>query len=316
MDNKKNKMKSMRISKILKYVAMILLICILIFEFISINKLKEEIDIIHTRVNTISKETSREKYVHFSLDDTILLFEDLYQNSNRYSTIFDNDTLKYLKQLHSRYGIVVSCYTWYQKENFDLSMLSAQYQQEFQDNSDWLRFGFHALDSEAKYETDADIEKLKKDYEKTVEQLVRITGGENCIDHVIRLHYYAGTKDGIQELANGKYRIKGLLAADNEGRKSYYFDDKISNEMYWTDKYIDNGIYFFNTDLRMENYKDITEKLKEYKTSEYKTKADVLITFTHEWKIKDYIVKKNIEKTFKFAIENEYGFYFPEDKLE
>lgn len=41
------------------------------------------------------------KYVHLSIDDTIAIFEDLTENKDNYSSIFENKTLKFLRELNS-----------------------------------------------------------------------------------------------------------------------------------------------------------------------------------------------------------------------
>lgn len=50
----------------------------------------------------------RKKTVHFSVDDTIWLFNDL--NSNNYKSAFEQPVLNFFQGLHQRYGLTVSFY--------------------------------------------------------------------------------------------------------------------------------------------------------------------------------------------------------------
>lgn len=308
-ENKKVKMKK----KIKNFVIIIIIIIIILLQFVYINKLKDKINILNTRIENLDKSENKDnKYAHFSMDDTIKIFKDLYRNENKYNSIFENDTLSYLKELHDTYGMVVSCYCWYEDNKFDLSMVPDKYRDEFKSNSNWLKFGFHAYDSNTKYTTDADTEKILEDYNKTVKELIRITGGNESIDNIIRLHYYAGTKENIDCIRDTSEGIKGLLTADEADRDSYYFDSNLSNYIYNTDRYVDNGLYFFNTDFRIENMKNVKEEIK---LNENSSKSNTLIFFTHEWKLDNQSIKDHIKEFCEYITENNYVFDFPENRL-
>ena len=53
--------------------------------------------------------------VHFSVDDTIAIFENLTKVN--YSSCFEEPTLKFLKSLNEKYGLKV--YLCYRHHNFD-----------------------------------------------------------------------------------------------------------------------------------------------------------------------------------------------------
>lgn len=128
----------------------------------------------------VVEENTGKNIFSLSFDDTILLFEDIKENN--YDSIFQNTTLKWYKELHDKYGVVISCYCYYENNNFNLSQFPDKYKDEFKNNSDWLRFGFHTINGETDYQT-GDI---VGDYVKTVQELERIVG-EDSIDNVIRL---------------------------------------------------------------------------------------------------------------------------------
>lgn len=54
-----------------------------------------------------------------------------------------------------------------------------QFKEEFAENADWLRFGFHAKDADA-YETIAADEEIEY-YNKTISELIRIQLGQKNV---------------------------------------------------------------------------------------------------------------------------------------
>lgn len=84
-----------------------------------------------------------------SFDDTILIFEDI--DNNNYDSVFENSILNWYKELHDKYGVVISCYVYYEDKDFNLTQFSDKYKAEFIANSDWLRFGFHTLNAYKDY---------------------------------------------------------------------------------------------------------------------------------------------------------------------
>ena len=86
-----------------------------------------------------------------SVDDTFAMLWDLTENQDQYSSIFDQPSFSYLKELHEKYGAVYSLYCYYQQIMADgvvhtLAEVTGEYCKEFEMNSDWLRLSFHAMD--------------------------------------------------------------------------------------------------------------------------------------------------------------------------
>jgi len=54
-----------------------------------------------------------------SFDDTILIFEDI--DNNNYDSVFENSILNWYKELHDKYGVVISCYVYYEDKDFNLT---------------------------------------------------------------------------------------------------------------------------------------------------------------------------------------------------
>lgn len=247
--------------------------------------------------------------MHISIDDTLSVFEDLTKNEDNYNSIFDNNILKFLRKLHNKYGAVFSMYCFYTNGNFDLSESTDKFSNEFNDNSDWLKFGFHTIDGESNYESTSK-EKAKTDYDEIITQLIRITGSNNCIDTIPRLQNFAGNEESILAMKNSNNGIKGLLSAD-DNRLSYYLDKEDSDYVLTHDKYMDkdNEIEFISTDLRLENFDNPYKELKNrLKSKEYNNRMNILEIFTHEVYLNDSNMKKKMIDCCKFA--NKYGYVF------
>ncbi|ENZ33452.1 hypothetical protein HMPREF1084_01921 [Clostridium butyricum 60E.3] len=251
------------------------------------------------------------KFMHLSLDDFILSFEDITKNDDEYDSIFDNETFRYLKTLHDEYGVVISCYSYYRTDNkkFNLSQCTDKYKQEFIENSDWLKFGFHVFSGDKNYK-DSNKKEAQDDYTKVMNELLRITGSEKSIDRVIRLQNFAGNKESVQAMEEIDNGIIGVLGADDR-RRSYYLDDSNNSYLYEYDYYNDNGLNFFKTDLRMESVDNIDDALNELDDDN----KDILIIFTHEWQLPNEDIKSKLEKCCKFAKNNGYSFDYPMNRL-
>lgn len=281
----------------------------------------EQLDIMDVAKNQdiqMDKEKiiNENKFMHISLDDFITAFEDITNNENKYSSIFENDTFSYLKMLHDKYGAVISCYTYYESDNkeFDLSKCTDKFSKEFGENSDWLKFGFHTYNGSKNYEKTISTE-AKSDYDKVLSELIRITGSDKCIDTVVRLQNFAGNEESVQAMINTSNGIEGLLGADDK-RRSYYLNDKKNSYLYTYDYYEINGLDFFKTDLRMELIDDIDKSLDELNSNEdLAEKKDILIIFTHEWQLPNDGIKEKLEKCCKFARDNGYSFDYPINRI-
>ena len=78
-----------------------------------------------------------------------LLFENIYEND--YNSVFQNETLSWYKELHEKYGVIISCYCYYEDGDFNLSQFPDKYKSEFVERFPELSLFFKAyslLDSE------------------------------------------------------------------------------------------------------------------------------------------------------------------------
>jgi len=262
----------------------------------------------------ICEATSYVKVLHLSIDDFIISFKDITDNENRYTSIFENSTFAWMKELHDKYGVVFSCYCYYEDGDFNLDMCTKKFINEFTANADWLRFGFHTVNNSTIYGEDG--QHIIDDYNKTVTCLTKIVSNE-AIDNVIRLHGFQGTVEQINELASADQEpVKGLLTADDR-RQSYYLKPEDNNYIFTHDLFRDRktGFIFISTDLRAEFMKNTTDKIEEFNNGSWNNQLGYLEIFSHEWILEDK-VKNNFEALCVYAKDNGYAMMFYEDILK
>lgn len=157
------------------------------------------------------------KLLHFSVDDVIVSFKQLTE-TKPYS-IFEIPMFGYLKKMHEKYGVVVSCYCFYACEDFTLSEATRQYRKEFENNSSWLKFSFHGKSGREDYNK-KNLKLSMKDFHEVICNLKEIVG--TCsLDSFARIHTFMASPDFVSYLAkNEDYSLKGLLSAD-DSRISY-----------------------------------------------------------------------------------------------
>ena len=243
-----------------------LLLVILILVFVGCLTIKS---------NTMTKK----QYVHFSIDDTIEIFNDITKNN--YETIFENETLRFLKECNNLYGTKFSLYCFYEYNGFYLSDCTDRYTKEFEQNSDWLKFGFHGLNSGRDYSV-LTTKEAKEDYELVINQLKRIVG-EKSITTIIRTEKFLCNKENAEELTNTEFGITGLLGLDTIDRPNYYLDETLKKRVFEEDIYSDDemGINIFKTDIRVEKIKNTYQEIKKM------TNEEIIIIFTHEWALNE-----------------------------
>lgn len=207
--------------------------------------------------------------LHFSLDDVWFTFHDLTVNQNRYRTIFDNPLLRFLRYIHGKYGTCFFLYVFGEIKEYKLSAVTDRFHNEFEANSEWLKFGFHALRPDEEEITEKDYEKAVKVIYETLEKAV----GKRAVCSVIRLH---GFKAEPWQLAILKDRgVEGVLCADDD-RKSYDLSGEENAAVKNNGRYHKNRLDYIRSDFRLEKVRNIKGRLKNMKTHERIT------VFSHE----------------------------------
>ncbi len=192
-----------------------------------------------------------EKRYMISSDDNIVFLEELSRGS--YSSIFDHPYLAVYKKAHELYGAAVQLNLFYEycdmgmehfskpKSYFNLSMMTDKYKEEFQTNSDWLKFAFHSKNELARPYLNATPEEILADEEAVRREVIRFAGEECYSFKTTTTHYGTGTKECVKALrAIGYKALTGYFVLRNDRpRVSYYLDrdtvERIERRDMWLD---------------------------------------------------------------------------------
>lgn len=254
------------------------------------------------------------KIIHYSIDDTIHIFKQLTEKQP--SSIFNLDMFSFLKRLHEKYGIVVSCYCFYQCEGFNLKECTRSYKNEFAANSSWLRFGFHGYSGSENY-AEQNVHISSVQYLQVVTNLQKIVG-EDSIDKCPRIHTFQSSRDFILWMFSNKlFPISGLLAAD-DSRLSYSLNSQQCLQLKEKGMLVCNGVKYLNTTQRFDSLKP--QKLKRL----FRNMGGQQILFTHEWvffptsfklHLRAFFIKIMMMLAALYYVRKKYIPSFPMDKI-
>lgn len=250
-----------------------------------------------------------------SLDDNIWFLKDIYSNTGKYISIFENPYLGFLKEVHDTYGTKIHLNLYYQTDGFNLSMMTDKYKGEWKDNAGWLRLSFHALqnDPDRPY-LSAGYDQVKNDCILVKDQIRRFAG-EELMGPVTTLHWGAAKVEGCRALRDQGYlALAGYFNAEGPDPVSYYLDDKkrlhVNNRFLWRDN--SEGIIFSRMALVINTVKqeEILPWLDNLKSNSHKPAfIDLMI---HEQYFYPFYVdyqpdyRQKVMTAVKWAADNGY----------
>lgn len=228
------------------------------------------------------------------------LFVDLTQNQNSYTSIFENDTLRNLKAIHDEYGAKFSFYCFYEQNGFNLSMAPDRFHDEFQENKDWLCFGYHAKNGSTELST-ISKENIITEFRNTNFELNRITGS---VTNTLRLSYYHGNFAAIDALADNGVNA---LFTSSKNKPSYYLSSDQMELLKHNDLLNCDDVIFVHTDICLDElsyYMACSRILFESINPE---QNNVIAVFTHE-SLLDENMLNTIDSICGFL--QRHGYYF------
>jgi len=231
-----------------------------------------------------------ENKFYFTVDDTVVMFYDLTFDGDKYPSIFDHPVLGAFKKAHDLCGAHVHFNIYYEfnadsmadfsahKKYFNLSMMPDKYRPEFEANSDWLTFSYHANSDhpampgrhfgadffgESIRRTHAEIRRFAGEKSLLLATSQHFGNGPIEVQHAYRDHGYRIQFDSFRNVDNdrpylGYYGRDGLLAyVRGSGVDAY---DRMSDDEngyagrdYWKDNLLD--IIFCHTDMVLNTIK-------------------------------------------------------------
>lgn len=147
----------------------------------------------------------------FVIDDVIWVFRDLTRQ--RPESIFEHPFLACLKKAHDLYGLKVQLNIFFKTDNyygndeFSLVEMTDVYKKEWEDNADWLKFGFHSKCEFPDYPyINADYEQVRDDFLEIREEVYRFASQKNWTVAVLN-HWRPMSKAGCQALYDCGVRL-------------------------------------------------------------------------------------------------------------
>lgn len=205
------------------------------------------------------------KAAHISIDDVTCAMQRL--SIGDYSSIWDDKLFRYLRVLHWLYGLKITLYLYAQYGDWSITKMPDRYKREFEDASNWLKFGFHAVSDKQK-ENNL-LANFAVQYQLTIQQIKRFAGGRT-IAKILRLHYWFYPKEYAKVLKENEVKCV-LVKSDCNAREI-------------------DGISTWRTQIRIEQDSNIINKICRYRELE-----QPLVIFTHEWAL-------NRKNKVKFAL--------------
>ncbi|NQU84864.1 MAG: hypothetical protein HQ541_03810 [Mariniphaga sp.] len=253
-------------------------------------------------VNILDSIEAKKSVLHFSIDDSILCLEKLFLDNKK--SIFDVELFKFLKKLHNEIDLHCTLYLFYSNKYFDLStkpfdlsMVNDKYKKEFEKNSDWLKFGAHALN----YQTPMNTQTIKESSEtiqKIIESILHFAG-EKSITQTWRPHFFMANLDICKIIK--KHGVKIAFAPEDKRKIFTCLSPREINKLLKDRLYNDpkSGLLFIRSSheikSKQENIKALKEKIKQ-EIKKYK----VFVIYTHEYEFVKKSVRNEITNLFRF----------------
>lgn len=201
------------------------------------------------------------------------------------------------KKAHDLYGACVNINLFYETDAmknfnekgkyFNLSMMTDKFKSEWEENSDWLRFSFHARsefpDKPYQFTSGA---RIREDALRINEEIIRFAG-ERAVSSTTTVHWGEATEEGVCALRKiGYTALAGYFTCRSDGTPSvsYFYSKEIVDHVgardFWVNE--DIGVLHSSIDLVLNTikYEQLTERLGSIKACPHR--AGFLDLMIHE----------------------------------
>lgn len=252
------------------------------------------------QTEVLEKQKRIIKVAHVSIDDATQIFQDIHFHG--YDSIFNNEVMQSLQQLHNKYGLKVTLYVFGELDNFCLWDFPDTYKKEFEANAEWLKIGYHSMKEENPAESPSTEKEFLADFEK-VNKTICAIAGEKSLAQVLRLHYWYATDWMICDMK--EQGVTGLLCSDSD-MLSYDLTEQQQKKLYASrDGKIIGRVKYYVTDLRLEKTDNIKTALEDKKSDR------ILVLFTHAWCYMDN--EDKMQEAVAWMAKHGYEFTFLEE---
>lgn len=186
-----------------------------------------------------------------SIDDVTISFQNL--SKSEYSSIFEVNLFRLLLSLHRLLGLKITLYVYAQNNGWALADIHEKYKHEFEEASDWLKLGFHAV-SEKQHQNNI-LNEFEDQFLQTRQQIIHFAGSKS-LTKIIRLHYWFYPQIYLDVLS--KEGVCAILTKEGQNIKT--------------------SLDIWETNIRIENCSIVTivKKIVSHSSKQ------PLVVFTHE----------------------------------
>lgn len=217
-----------------------------------------------------------------SSDDNILFLANITAHKDDYTSIFDDPYLAVYKKAHDLYGAKVHLNLFYafdreaashfsgERADFDLSMVTDKFKEEWRANADWLKLAFHSrTEFPAAPYRHGDAATVTADYEAVRREILRFAGEETFSSDVTTVHFGAANEEVLRALrALGIKGLAGYFEINKDGSPlvAYHtaspLTEHVGERDFWRDTAL--GITFGRIDLvlNLRSFDDMMAELE------------------------------------------------------
>ncbi len=248
----------------------------------------------------------------FTVDDNIRFIKELTYGN--YDSIFDHPYIALYKRLHYEYGIKVQLNLFWEQGEFNLSMATDKFRNEFAENSDWLKLSFHSKRENVKPYESSGYYEVCKDCADVHCEILRFAS-PSALAKTTTLHYCLATNDGLQALKdNGVRGLLGLYGTKNQPRTSYQNTDEQCQKIREGEILDVDGIAYAAIDVVLNEF-NTSEILSQLQKLSNRVMIKVMIHeqyFYMDYRKYQPDFEQKLAKTFDFLTKNGYQSTFLE----
>ncbi len=231
--------------------------------------------------------------------------------------MFDHPYLAMYRRLHDEFELKVQLNLFYRMEDFDLSQVSADYYEEWETNSDWLKLSFHSeLENIRPYENSG-YDEVYEDCKRVHEQIKRFASPA-ALANTTTIHYCLLTEEGLAAMEDNRvFGLLGLFGNNEKPRTSYGIEESKAERIRNGEILNIGKISFASIDIVLNSF-EAEEILEQLMRMRHRSCIRVMI---HEqYFYEDYAryqpdFEEKLRSTFSFLSGEGYQSRFYEDLI-
>lgn len=157
---------------------------------------------------TVFRLEKLDRCYRVSIDDAVWFLKDIAQHADKYTSIFDNPFMGFLRSLHRDYGTKSHLNLFFETTDFDLTQMPDKFKPEWRENADWIRLSVHAR---SEFPDDPYIRagyyEMKRDCQAIRTEIMRFAG-EEVMDNTTTLHWGQVPVDVCRALRDEGYTVQ------------------------------------------------------------------------------------------------------------